>query len=152
MYRPESPSRPPPSALPAGYQPRVVVKFRETPSALVAGMTSTGRAPAPGPREQADVLRQRFPGAVVERLFSSTPPARLQALVRDARRESPPGRTASPTSTPSTACAWAPGRTPARRSAWRPTCPAWSARTGRARPPRRRWTPPTIPAPRTSDT
>ena len=30
MYRSDSPNRPKPSDLPADYQPRVVVKFRET--------------------------------------------------------------------------------------------------------------------------
>ncbi|HSU16644.1 N-acetylmuramoyl-L-alanine amidase [Longimicrobium sp.] len=87
MYRPEAPTRPRPSDLPAGYQPRVVVKFRDSdPSpALVASLAATG-TPSTPPPQQADALRHRFPGATVERLFASTTPARLQSLVREARR------------------------------------------------------------------
>lgn len=86
MERSESPNRPRPSDLPPGYQPRVVVKFRESQPALVASLAQTGRPSEPPPSQQADTLRRRFPNATVERLFSSTTPARLQSLVREARR------------------------------------------------------------------
>jgi N-acetylmuramoyl-L-alanine amidase len=94
MYRPESPTRPRPSDLPSGYQPRVVVKFRDSDAspALVASLAATGAPRGPEPTQQADALRHRLQGATVERLFSSTTPARLQSLVREANRAEGGGR------------------------------------------------------------
>jgi len=86
MYRSESPNRPRPNDLPASYQPRVVVKFRENQPALVASLSQTGASSGPPPHAQVDALRRRFPNATVERLFASTTPARLQSMVREARR------------------------------------------------------------------
>ena len=84
MPRPEIATRPQPGDTPASYQPRVVVKIRDVP-ALVASVAPSGSPPPRTPRG-LEALRNRFPDVVIEPLIRSVTPARLQAMMRDARR------------------------------------------------------------------
>lgn len=82
--------RPQPSEVLPGYQPRVVVKFRDGEESFAdAEMAAAPGNPSLRAPGQMHRLRERFPEIVVERLFSSTPSEEVQETVRAARSVEP---------------------------------------------------------------
>lgn len=96
MYQPNRPQRPDPNELPPGYQPRVIVKFRDdvTPPPLdtrprVAMATRPSAPERESTRPSWEAVIDRVPGSSVAPLYPSVSREQLNQLVSRARRAAP---------------------------------------------------------------